>query len=374
MEKHFIFARRFVMYTTLLLTFFIFIIHPALALETESRIHTGEATIGIDESYELYQGYGVKLVEPSPSGTKIIMEIDIDGIPVDGDIFINQDEEYRFTRKYDDEDYLVLAVTLVDVDTDDWTSTLEVTQYIDPSRSTSGFFIIDEEESLSPDEALPLKQDYSLDIKKLESDSVVLTLYKEGVRVQEEELERGDTFNYSVEIDGRDYTVVTFDLKNIFKGATRSAVFIEHLYQFEEPSNTGPEVTVSAAGTDSLGSIYEDNEVVVTYSLSGTSLFSSVTVTLDGSVIEESDTTTPGTHTKTLEPLSAGNHIMKVAALSAEGILASDETEVYVRKGTSTEPIIPEGKPIPAPTVFAGASILMVLWAGIRTLRRKRRD
>ncbi|MCL7415697.1 MAG: hypothetical protein M8349_06510 [ANME-2 cluster archaeon] len=389
MKKHPGFPKRTIFFSLLFFALLSHLVIPALALETESKIHAGEGVLGIGESYELYQGYSVKMIEPASSGGKIIMEITLDGKAVDEDIFIQEGKVYNFTRIHDDKDYLILAITLVSVDTDDLTATLKVTQYLDPSRSTSGFFFIDDHKTLEPGTPLPLKQDYSLNIEKLTSDSVTLALYKNGLIVKEQEMEKYDDFNYSVTANGKDHTIITFNMKSIIDGTTRSAVFIEHLYQFEEPiysspfvsipvtgNGTGSTIAVSILATSSDGrsTIYENHSINVTYSISGNTSFESVNVTLDDNIIEESIDIQPGTYTIILEPLSTGNHIIEVSALSSEGILVSNETSIYVRKNYAANLANLNINLISAPIVFAGVSLLVIIWAAMRSRKHDKWD
>ena len=316
-----------------------FFVAPSLALETRSMILTGEGVLGIGESYELYQGYSIKMIEPASSGSKVIIRITLDGKTVDEDSFISEGVVYNFTRKYDEEDFIILAITLLDVDTDDLTATLKVTQYIDPSRPTTGFLIIDQEEKIEPGTHLYLKQGYSLNIENFGTNSTTLGLYKNNVMVTECKMEGNDLFDYSLTSNGKDHTIITFNIESIFKGSTRSAVFIEHLYQFEEPINADPVESVTSTENNSNNSnyansnitvsvqvssnnggdtIYENKSINVTYHLSGSDSFDSASVTLDGNIIEELTAPQPGMHSIILESLSAGSHIIEVSAISGD--------------------------------------------------------
>lgn len=365
-----------------------YLVVPSLALETKSKILAGEGVVGVGESYELYQGYSVRMVEPASSGGKIIMEILLEGKSIEGNIFISEDEVYQFTRTYDGEKYLILAITLIDVDIDELTATLGVTQYIDPLLPSPGFLITDNDETLEPGTRLSLKQGYSLNVEKIKPDSVILGLYKNDVKVKEQEMEKDDVFNYSVTASGKDHTIVTFNLKSIFEGSARSAVFIEHLYQFEEPllseipvpittpgnySESNIAVSVKAIGSDGGSKIYGNETINVTYSISCNASFESVYITLDDNIIEELTNPQSGTYTITLEPLPDGDHVIKVSALSSAGMLGSAETKIYVLKNFDANKFIPDFSQISAPIVFTGASLLLIFWASIRSRGHNRR-
>ena len=220
--------------------------HPALALETGSKIYIGEAVIGINESYTLYQGYSIKMIDHSPAGNKINIEIDLEGEPIDKNIFIKKGETYQYTKTYDDETHLILSISLEKVDINHWTAKLKVTQYIDPSRNISDIFLKNEDKTITPGTALSLEQDYSLKVEELYSESAVLALYKQGNKVKEQEMEINDSFDYTVTVNDIEETIITFYLKAIFIGTNRTAVFIHHLYQFKEPENTSPLMTPTA--------------------------------------------------------------------------------------------------------------------------------
>ena len=349
-------------------------------------ILTGEETLGMGESYELYQGYSIKMIEPASSGSKVIIRIILDGKTVDEDSFISEGVVYNFTRKYDDEDFIVLAITLLDVDTDDLTATLKVTQYIDPSRPTTGFLIIDQDEKIEPGNHLPLEQGYSLNIENFGTNSTTLGLYKNNIMVTERKMDGNDLFNYSLTSNGKDHTIITFNIESIFKGSTRSAVFIEHLYQFEEPINADPiesvtstennsnsniTVSVQVSSNDGGDTIYENKSINVTYHLSGSDSFDSASVTLDGNIIEELTAPQPGMHSIILESLSAGSHIIEVSAISGDGGRISNETEILVRRNFAQNLLIPKANLTSASIVFAATTLLLIIWAAIR---RRRQD
>jgi len=258
--------------------------YPVQALETESKIHTEEAVFDVGESYELYQGYSFRIIEPSPSGNKINMEILLDGESVDDSIFINKDTTYQHTKEYDNETYLIFNFLLKKIYMDDWTVKLNITQYIDPSRSTSEFLIFDKEQTIELDTFLSLKQDYSLKLAQMDSDYVVIELYKDKEKLKEQEMEIDDTFDYTITVNDREYSVLTFELDSIFMGTTRNVVLIHHLYQFGEPSVPDPVETVS--------SISEDNGSALK------SINSSPTPTPDDTNLPESNSTVvPVDHT-----------------------------------------------------------------------------
>ena len=363
-----------------------FFVAPSLALETKSMILTGEETLGMGESYELYQGYSVKMVEPASSGSKVIIRITLDGKTVDEDSFISEDVVYNFTQKYDDKDFIILAITLLDVDTDDLTATLKVTQYVDPSRPTTGFLIIDQDEKIEPGTHLYLKQGYSLNIENFGTNSTILGLYKNNIIVTERKMEDNDLFDYSLTSNGKDHTIIIFNIKSIFKGSTRSAVFIEHLYQFEEPINSDPvesvtstennsnsniTVSVQVSSNDGGDTIYENKSINVTYHLSGSDSFDLANVTLDGNIIEELTAPQPGMHSIILESLSAGSHIIEVSAISGDGGRISNETEILVRRNFTENLLIPKANLTSASIVFAATTLLLIIWAAIR---RRRQD
>ncbi|MBW6517414.1 MAG: hypothetical protein K0A89_02790 [ANME-2 cluster archaeon] len=370
-----------------------FFIAPSLALETRSMILTGERVLGIGESYELYQGYSVNMVEPASSGRKVIIRITFDGQTVSEDRFISKGEVYNVTRKYDDTDFIVLAITLMDVDIDELTATIRVVQYIDPSRPTTGFLIIDQEEKLEPGTYLILEQGYRLNIEDFGTDSTTLGLYKNNIMVKESKMKGNDIFNYTLTSNGNDHTIISFTIKSIFKGSTRSAVFIEHLYQFEEPFDAIPVETVTSTemnGTDTNDNnntgkassnislsvqvtnddggkrIYKNQSINVTYYLSGSDSFDSTRITLDGTIIEEFIAPHPGMHSIKLEPLPVGSHIIEVSAISGDGGRISHETKLYVRKNFAENLIIPEVNLTFAPVVFAITSLLLIIWAAMR--------
>jgi hypothetical protein len=81
-----------------------------------------------------------------------------------------------------------------------------------------------------------------------------IVLFSLAYPVQALKMEIDDTFDYTITVNDREYSVLTFELDTIFKGITRNAVLIHHLYQFEEPSVPDPIETVSSISEDKGGS------------------------------------------------------------------------------------------------------------------------
>lgn len=382
----------------LLLLFSSFIIAPSLALETRSMILASEGVLGIGEPYDLYQGYSITVTESASSGTKVIIKITLDGQTVTEDGFISKDAVYNFTRKYDGRDFTVLAITLLDVDTDNKFATLRVIQYIDPSRPTTGFLIADQDKKLEPGTHLILEQDYSLDIEGFGNDSTTLGLYKNNIMVTERTMKEHDFFNYSVTSNGKDHTIISFNIKSIFRGSSRSAVFIEHLYQFEEPvdarsgetvtlteidrndtnsgnngNNSSSNISISVHVTNNDGGdrIYKNKSINVTYYLTGSDSFDSARVTIDGNTIEEITAPQPGMNSIILGPLPVGSHMIEVSAISGDSRRISDGIKIYVRKNFAENLLIPKVNMTPASIVFTATTLFLILWAAVR---RRRHD
>ncbi|MCL7412125.1 MAG: hypothetical protein M8353_00705 [ANME-2 cluster archaeon] len=365
-------------------------------------ILTREGVLGIGESYELYQGYSVTVVEPASSGSKAIIRITLDGQTIDEESFISKGMVYNFTRKYDEKDFTVLAITLLNIDSDNKFATLRIIQYIDPSRPATEFLITDRDEKLEPGTHLILEQDYSLNIEEFGNDSATLGLYKNNVMVTERTMKENDAFNYRVTSNGKDQTIISFNIKGIFKGSTRNAVFIEHLYQFEEPivaksvktitsagidsnntngnntngnntngnnSNTGSSnISVSVQVTNNEGEnrIYKNESINVTYYLGGSGPFDTARVTIDGNIIEEVTAPQPGMHSIIRGPLPVGGHIVEVSALSGDSGRISDETKIYVRKNFAENLVTPKVNLTPALFVFVATTLFLILWAAVR--------
>lgn len=379
----------------LLFVFSSFVIAPSLALESRSMILASEGVLGIGEPYDLYQGYSITVVESASSGSKVIIKITLDGQTVTEDGFISKDAVYNFTRKYDGRDFTVLAITLLDVDADNKFATLRVIQYIDPLRPTTGFLIADQDKKLEPGTHLILEQDYSLDIEGFGNDSTTLGLYKNDIMVTERTMKEHDFFNYSVTSNGKDHTIISFNIKSIFRGSSRSAVFIEHLYQFEEPvdarsgdtvalteidrsdtnggnnGNNSTNISISVYVTNNEGGdrIYKNKSIHVTYYLTGSDSFESARVTIDGNTIEEITAPQPGMNSIILGPLPVGSHMIEVSAISGDSRRISDGIKIYVRKNFAENLLIPKVNMTPALIVFTATTLLLILWAAVR--RRK---
>lgn len=356
----------------LILSLMIFasIFYTASALETGSKIHSGEALIGIRESYGLYQGYGIRIAELS-SDNKMLMDIYFEGEPIKKNEFIRQNEVYRYTRVYEGKTYLIFTVTLIEVDTDDWIAKLIVNQYLDPSLPASGFLIIDRGETIEQGKELILNQDFRLKLKEIEADSAIFTLYKRDIKVKEQEVSVNENFNYSISMNGKEFTLITFELGNVFEGATRNAAFIEHLFQFEGPLKSSPQVNVTAFSRSNNSGNSRSREIVVNYTLSGSPYFNSGTISLDDQIIEMMDITYPGTYTMVIPQVTLGTHHVNISVISDEGAAAKGVSEIDVQRSYSPEVRIPkislpDAGSMQAPALFIATLLLIIVWAAIR--------
>lgn len=283
----------------LLLVFFILLLglsHPAAAVENKTKIHTEETVFTIDEQYDFFQGYSIKIIEPSPTGDKIAMEILADGKIVKENIVIDKENIFQYTIEYKEDDdeeeeeiYVIFDIILEKVYIDDWAARLNITQYVDPSRSTSEFIIFDEDYTLEKNTFFSLKEDYKLILNQMDSDYAFIELYRQGVMVKEQEMEINDTFDYSVTVNEREYLIITFDLKTIFEGTSRNVVEINHVYQLETPYDVDPVETDTEVDDNGVS----DSNDVASNNDSNRSDSNDVSLNNDSDKIEESNTQIP---------------------------------------------------------------------------------
>lgn len=281
----------------LLLVFLLLLVglfHAAAAVENKTKIHTEETVFIIGEQYEFFQGYSINITQPSPTGNKISMEILADGKIVKEDIVVNKENIFQYTIEYkededEDEIYVIFDIILEKIYFDDWAARLNITQYVDPSRSTSEFIIFNEDYTLEKNTSFSLKEDYKLILNQMDSDYAFIELYRQGVMVKEQEMEINDTFDYSVTVDEREYLIITFDLKTIFKGTSRNVVEINHVYQFETPSDVDPVETDTEVDDNGVS----DSNDVASNNDSNRSDNNDVSPNNDSDKIEESNTQIP---------------------------------------------------------------------------------
>ncbi|MEA3293359.1 MAG: S-layer protein domain-containing protein [Euryarchaeota archaeon] len=283
----------------LLLVFLVLLLglfHPAVAVENKTKIHTEKTVFTIGEHYEFFQGYSINITQPSPTGNKISMEILADGKIVKEDIVVNKENIFQYTIEYkedededEDEIYVIFDIILEKIYFDDWAARLNITQYVDPSRSTSEFIIFNEDYTLEKNTFFSLKEDYKLILNQMDSDYAFIELYRQGVMVKEQEMEINDTFDYSVTVDEREYLIITFDLKTIFKGTSRNVVEINHVYQFETPPDIDPVETDTEVDDNGVS----DSNDVASNNDSNRSDNNDVSPNNDSDNIEESNTQIP---------------------------------------------------------------------------------
>jgi hypothetical protein len=286
--------RRMILLLLVFLLLLLGLFHPAAAVENKTKIHTEETVFTIGEQYEFFQGYSINITQPSPTGNKISMEILVDGKIVKEDIVVNKENIFQYTIEYkDDEDedeiYVIFDIILEKIYFDDWAARLNITQYVDPSRSTSEFIIFDEDYTLEKNTFFSLKEDYKLMLNQMDSDYGFIELYRQGVMVKEQEMEINDTFDYSVTVDEREYLIITFDLKTIFKGTSRNVVEINHVYQFETPSDIDPVETDTEVDDNGVS----DSNDVSSNNDSNRSDNNDISPNNDSDKIEESNTQIP---------------------------------------------------------------------------------
>lgn len=290
--------RRMILLLLVFLLLLLGLFHPAVAVENKTKIHTEETVFTIGEQYKFFQGYSINITQPSPTGNKISMEILADGKIVKENIVIDKENIFQYTIEYkedgdededEDEIYVIFDIILNKIYFDDWAARLNITQYVDPSRSTSEFIIFNEDYTLEKNTFFSLKEDYKLILNQMDSDYAFIELYRQGVMVKEQEMEINDTFDYSVTVDEREYLIITFDLKTIFKGTSRNVVEINHVYQFETPSDVDPVETdteVDDNGVSDSNDVASDND-------SNRSDNNDVSPNNDSDKIEESNTQIP---------------------------------------------------------------------------------
>ena len=286
--------RRMILLLLVFLLLLLGLFHPAAAVENKTKIHTEETVFTIGEQYEFFQGYSINITQLSPTGNKISMEILVDGKIVKEDIVVNKENIFQYTIEYkededEDEIYVIFDIILEKIYFDDWAARLNITQYVDPSRSTSEFIIFDEDYTLEKNTFFSLKEDYKLILNQMDSDYAFIELYRQGVMVKEQEMEINDTFDYSVTVDEREYLIITFDLKTIFKGTSRNVVEINHVYQFETPSDIDP---VETDTEDDDNGVSDSNDVASNND-SNRSDNNDISPNNDSDKIEESNTQIP---------------------------------------------------------------------------------
>lgn len=286
--------RRMILLLLVFLLLLLGLFHPAVAVENKTKIHTEETVFTIGEQYKFFQGYSINITQPSPTGNKISMEILADDKIVKEDIVVNKENIFQYTIEYkedgdEDEIYVIFDIILEKIYFDDWAARLNITQYVDPSRSTSEFIIFNEDYTLEKNTFFSLKEDYKLILNQMDSDYAFIELYRQGVMVKEQEMEINDTFDYSVTVDEREYLIITFDLKTIFKGTSRNVVEINHVYQFETPSDVDPVETDTEVDDNGVS----DSNDVASNNDSNRSDNNDVSPNNDSDKIEESNTQIP---------------------------------------------------------------------------------
>ncbi len=221
--------------------------------EEEAIIHYSEETLSSGDIVQLDQGYSFKLMDTSKNSGDILVKVYYKDEEIDiGNSFGDENEpfEYIVTIKEKDKegkeeetDYRILRITPVDFDIKGNKTYVEVKieQFLDPEQEDDDFLMLDTSKSVKVGEKLSLEEGYSLHASNMEDDSVILELNKDGRSLKKAELEIGDTFSYSKNVDGISRTIFIARASKFFESSTSSTVILKDVTQRRDPEKNQAE-------------------------------------------------------------------------------------------------------------------------------------
>ncbi|AGB50248.1 Protein of unknown function (DUF1608) [Methanomethylovorans hollandica DSM 15978] len=211
--------------------------------EEGAMIYYSEETLSAGDIVQLEQGYSFKLIDSSKDSGDILLKVYYKDEEIDiRDSFGDEDKPFEYIvtmeetnedKKEEEIDYVVLRITPVDFDEKDDRIYVEVEieQFLDPEQEDDDFLMLDTSKSVKVGESLSLEDGYTLEASDVEDDSVILELSRDGRSLKKEELETGDIFIYSKNVDGNSRTIFIARISKFFESSTSSTVILKDVTQ-----------------------------------------------------------------------------------------------------------------------------------------------
>jgi hypothetical protein len=267
------------------------------------------------------------------------IQVFLDGDEVDNG-FSREDFPYEYILETEDDDgdwkeFLIIKVSFIDAEQKDGETVSEVLieQFLDPGRSDSDFLILGRGMSVEEGEEETLKYGYVLVPSEVDTDTTTLILKKNGnILKQEDDMEEGDVFSYTLQGDGRINTIFMAYVESLFEGADSNAVVLRNVTLRKDIGlNADSSIDIS------LSDVSIGEKAIISYTLD--EYASRVDIYLDGGLIDQRNNVDAGTYSAVTEKLEAGTYEIYIKAITEEGLEVEED---YAFEVGETENQTPE--------------------------------
>ncbi|MFW5987626.1 MAG: hypothetical protein ACOCPU_05370 [Methanohalophilus sp.] len=311
--------------------FTIFCGFTSAAEEMEERIQYAEITVGAGDSIILEQGYTINVIDVNSKRGDLFIEVYFEEEKVEQGV-VKENNPFRYVRTIEDEDdeetdYLIFNISLQgteDKDGDTFSEIL-VKQYRDPEFNLDNYLILDKTFSVSIRSEVELKEDYTIEASNLDENTVTITLRKNGNVVKEEEnMEEGDVFVYTLTNGNRIMTIFMGKVGSIFEGEDTDVVFLENVaHRSDTDIGEGIQIEIDVPSESP-----ENERITIYYTLNGDA--DTVEVYLEGDLIDTRQNLDEGTYSADIEKLSRGEYNIEVKAVTSNGVSVTESAILNV--------------------------------------------
>ena len=341
---------RYINFVALFICLLTFFLNPACAIETGSMIHYSEQDVSTGEVVYLENDYHFKVHDINGNSGDLWIEVFYTGEDPDSfDGFAKEDSPLEYIRTVEDEDggeteYLVIRITsLGDVENSgsDLSSTIRIEQFDDGNVDEDMYLYFDDSLTLEIETWRSMGSTYSLMVPEVEDDVATLQLLKDGRVLEEEELDEGDYFHYTVDVDGRPETLFMARFDSYFVSSDTEMVFLKEVMLKRD-------VSVSSGSMDGkLPGHYDGNASIVIMSSDGSKLvkgdvaiirygvpefYSGIELLANGETLDSRTDVDAGIYSTASNELSEGVYEFSLVAISddEEIVLAAEEITIGI--------------------------------------------
>jgi hypothetical protein len=315
------------------------------AVDEEAPVLYYETEVSIGDVFELQQDYSMEIVDINSNDGDLWIRVSLDGDEVDNG-FCREDDPYEYILEIEDEDdedeteeYRIVRVSFIEKDEvdDETISEILIEQFLDPERSDSDFLMVGKGASVKENEEKELENGYVITSDDVDDDAATLILEKDGnILKQEEDLEEGDIFSYTVVDDGKINTIFMAYVKTLFEGTDSNTLILENVaLREDEGIDSGLSLDIS------VDDISAGDEAIISYTLD--EYVSRAEVFLDGELIDRRNEVDAGTYRAVTDELDAGTYEVTVSTVTEDGLEVEEELEFTVE-----DPVASIASPGPA--------------------------
>lgn len=329
---------RYINFVVLCICLACFLSIPANAVEIGPIIHYSEQEVKLNEKTYLEQGYSFVVRDINSNSGDLWLDFYLNGSKLESDNFVKENSPLEYIKTIEiegdddeadvEEEHLLIRVSSfgdVDGSGSDMTSRIKIEQFDDGDLDKDNYVLFDRSLTVDVDVSHSLGAGYSIEFSDMEDETISLKLFKDKQLLKEEELEEGDYFYYTAEIDGDLETVFLGQINKFFVTADSEMVFMEHVSLKKDTSLNPDSNNVAVAeenGTSLLivssdgSELEEGNIAIIQYNVPES--FASIKVIMNGEVIDTRYNVDAGAYSTVTDKLSAGEHEFSLVGVSDE--------------------------------------------------------